>query len=1098
MSDTPKKPMDENDAIRKMLDRLRKTVIEPQEEENVAPLAQDEPRDFEEAEENEAAPVVEVASFPEIPEETAPAVEEEPQETPPAPVYVNAFDGDDLFAEEDAEEEEALDAEEGQDTLDAGVISEFFTLEEEEEEMPTPFTEEEPAPESVDMTYLVKETVAAPQAPARAVPSDVEEAPVPPAPKKDSSRDPISFFSPSVPARRPAAADTPALDTDITDREAEDLFASKRPASFGSNRARYLAGEEGSEPLPAFDTPLFATEENGYAVEVAVAPKSTPEEATPAPAAEEPAAKTPEKTEKPIETVDDRDYTDEQDDAFYSLIDKLEPQAEIAPQRKPQPKKEATASPFGRAASGEQLSMDLFETAPSKAPEEKREAPAPTVEIPAEEKIPATPASSAPTATEEAAVPVFFGEMPASAPSSEQAASAPALEPMPERPAHRPIPFDESPVETAKKREAAEQTLDASSDEEPMEVELPPDQTLARPIPTPAAAPRRRRVWRKGDFLAAVKAFFARLAPTAGEGDVLNGLYTEEAAAYNEYSSRNQSAIFARKFVSESSLCTLRIILLAFLCTFLLALENFSLVGYLPAGTLASVDVQIALHLLSMLVVSIASIPLFSRAWRRLFARSVSAETFPAILLLLAIVYDVLLYFLAPIEFTFFGLIPATFALLVAIADQRKTKGDFASFRLLSSSGDKLACTVTAGGRTAGETAAVSDLPEGGESRIVSMKKVGFTTGFFHRIVRNCEDGYHNLVLLATASVISLGIAIAAGVIADSFLAAFYAFLLSLSLLLPAILPLFHKLPAAMLSLRAASQNCAVVGEVSALEYSDAAAMTFEDVEAFPAKKMRIQRIKLYNDSALDRVLYQVASLFSTVGGPLDGVFRASTAELGVSENALLLQAESDGLYAMVDGHRIRVGSGEYMLDHAVHVFYDPEDEKLLAGGKMSVMFAAEDGRLVAKFYIRYKMDERFEKSVEALHRRGIRTLIRTFDPNLSRELIDKISYTADFAPAIVKKTIDQRDDLAAPELNSGLVTKTASADLLRTLFACRRTVRLIRASTIAAYALLGVGLVGSILLTVFLLLSAIPSVIFFGYQVALALLFFLISKIFV
>lgn len=1094
------------------------------------------------------APVTETVAEPE--EAEAPETVDEPSDAtasedvspaPESPRYPNAFDGEDFTVTD------TLSVVEDDEPL---ANSEYFTLGEEEEssfapatpevslaapvtdaQTPiTPVTVEEDDTSSVSTDDFLSalawegETDTLPPEDT-GTPAEEAQAPAPPAGESepslldaltdetaeapaaaDPARSLLSFFAPATPVKKTAPAPSAeAANTEITDEEALGLFAPQHPASFGSLRARYLASEEGSEPLG--ELPPFATEENGYAVEVAVNTPPAPDGTDAPTAVAPPAPKKPAApTEAPVEMIDDSDFADEQDDAFLSLIGKLTPTPEAKAKKASKQQTQPAKSPFGSPVSGEQLAMEIFPMEPSsEEPAEPRETaqqtgtatPSPVVPAVSETATPPAPTedqplADAPDTTDTAAEPSrasadpFFGEMPTK-PVSPDDAQEPAA------PARRPLPVD-----------AASDVIDGAEDEDALECELPPDESdAARRIPLPEANKPKKRQKREraagkpsAPFGERLRAFFGRLAPAAGEADAMNGLYTEEAAAYNEYSSRNQVAAFARKFVSEGSLCTLRIVLLAFLCTFLFALENFSLLGYHPAGPLAGRDMQVALHLFSVLLCAIASIPVFSRAWHQLFARRVTAELYPAILLILAVIYDVLLFFLAPASFVFFGLIPALAALLLAIADQRKVKADFATFRLLSSSGDKLACTVSATGKTDAERVAVADLPEGEESRIVSMKKVGTATGFFHRIVRNCEDSYQNTFLLAAGALVSLGVAIALGILTSSFLVAFYAFALTLSLLLPAVLPLVHRIPAAILSLFAANNHCAVVGEVSALEYSDAAAMTFEDSHAFPAKNMRIQRIKLYNDSALDRVLYQVSSLFSTVGGPLDGVFRASTAELGISEETTLLSVDQGGLCALVDGREIRVGGGEYMLDHAVHVFYDPEDERLLAGGKISVMFAAEDGQLVAKFYVRYKMDAAFEKSVEALARRGVRTLIRTYDPNLSDELIDKISYTADFGPRILKKEISQQNDIAVPQMNSGLVTKSATPDLLRTLFACRRTVRLVRAGSIAAYALFGVGFVGSVLLAAFSLLGAIPSAFFAGYQLAVSLLYFLVSKI--
>ena len=91
---------------------------------------------------------------------------------------------------------------------------------------------------------------------------------------------------------------------------------------------------------------------------------------------------------------------------------------------------------------------------------------------------------------------------------------------------------------------------------------------------------------------------------------------------------------------------------------------------------------------------------------------------------------------------------------------------------------------------------------------------------------------------------------------------------------------------------------------------------------------------------------------------------------------------------------------------------------------------------------------------------------------------------------------MDQRGDLAAPQMTSGIVTKTDSADVIRALFSCRRAMRLIRAGGVASYVLGGIGAVGSILLAAFSLVGVLPSIAFVGYHLILSLLFVLVSKI--
>ncbi len=565
--------------------------------------------------------------------------------------------------------------------------------------------------------------------------------------------------------------------------------------------------------------------------------------------------------------------------------------------------------------------------------------------------------------------------------------------------------------------------------------------------------------------------------------DALSGIYNEAGADYHEYTSRNQIGLFTERFKAELTSCTVRIFALAFLCTLLLILENLGHVGITLGGFFAQPGGMAAAHLILLAFVVLCSVPMFSYAWRHLFGNRVLPEIYMAMCLLFTLLYDVYLLLASVPTPYLFGLVPALGVLALSIVEWIKIKGDFSAFKLVSSAGDKLACSISAGAQTREEGDAVADLEEGKDTRILSVKKVGFTVGFFHRVSRICEDGRKNLWLLITAMVASVMAAIIGGVFSSSFDVAFYIFCVTISFAFPICSVMLHKIPVAQLFRRASANRCAVVGEVSAIEYCDAAAAAFEDVEAFPARNVRVQRIKLYGDSALDRVLYQVAGLFSTVGGPLDGVFRSSTAELGLSTQACLVRVEEGGIVAMVDGCEVCVGRGEYMLKNRIRMYYDPEDESILTNGKVNIMYAAENGRLIAKFYVRYKMDEDFEKEIEQLHKRGIRTLIRTYDPNIGGDLIANISYTGRFGVRVVKKTVEQQNDFAVARLNSGIVSRATTRHILRTLFACRRMCRMISVAENASLLLACGGMLLSLILSVFGTIFAIPTIFFALYQ---------------
>ena len=141
-------------------------------------------------------------------------------------------------------------------------------------------------------------------------------------------------------------------------------------------------------------------------------------------------------------------------------------------------------------------------------------------------------------------------------------------------------------------------------------------------------------------------------------------------------------------------------------------------------------------------------------------------------------------------------------------------------------------------------------------------------------------------------------------------------------------------------------------------------------------------------------------------------------------------------------------------------------------------------------------MNEEFERDVERLAAQHIRVLIRTFDPNIRKALIDKISYAGKYDIRVVRKTVSQQKDYAAPQINSGIVTRRSVREIVRVLLACRRTCRLTALSEMGGLVIGCVGMLFSIIVAVLGGMLTMPSWGFALYQLIWILPIMLASKI--
>ena len=209
----------------------------------------------------------------------------------------------------------------------------------------------------------------------------------------------------------------------------------------------------------------------------------------------------------------------------------------------------------------------------------------------------------------------------------------------------------------------------------------------------------------------------------------------------------------------------------------------------------------------------------------------------------------------------------------------------------------------------------------------------------------------------------------------------------------PFITMLVFSYPFYSASKRAYKIGSAVIGGSSLEEYScTTSAITFEDKDVFPASGVMVKSIKTYGDSRIDYIIYNVASLFMKVGGPLAEVFESATRDLEHTEDVEAYERlVAGGLEAYISGEHVYCGSFDFFAENGLSVPADPEDEALLDDGAVSIMLLAIDGEVVAKLYVQYMFDRDFEVTIKQFSRLGIWRLgIKTFDPNITDEMLNR------------------------------------------------------------------------------------------------------------
>jgi hypothetical protein len=271
-----------------------------------------------------------------------------------------------------------------------------------------------------------------------------------------------------------------------------------------------------------------------------------------------------------------------------------------------------------------------------------------------------------------------------------------------------------------------------------------------------------------------------------------------------------------------------------------------------------------------------------------------------------------------------------------------------------------------------------------------------------------------------------------------------------------------------------------IIGESALDEFAKTNVVSANDTTAFPPRNVKLQNFNVYNGYKIEKVLYYAASGFSTVGGPLADVFEIATKDaFAKSKRAKFICSGRSYLCVKVDNDTIIFADRYGITSQGI----DLGNEKESVDDDVSVMYMACNSKLCAKMYIKYEMDYEFAQIVRDLNKQGIYVGIRTFDPNINNELLEKQAKFKKADLQVIRLTSEEDIPKTYPKTDSGIVSKGLSKALLKALPVCRKITKVRKASmvvkillSIAGAAILGFFTFGKIL--------ALPPLYIVGYYV--------------
>ncbi len=612
----------------------------------------------------------------------------------------------------------------------------------------------------------------------------------------------------------------------------------------------------------------------------------------------------------------------------------------------------------------------------------------------------------------------------------------------------------EAPVEE-KEEAPAPAPIPVEEEEEPEEEFAPLEPISEAPKEYQIPDPETRS---ENTALATRQVGVAALESVDNVGDATD----ENAKKNRDFSQQTQRDSFKDKFLDGIMSIKVRLFTSLTLLLMLLVIENLWFFGKdIPAimgistipGSMAILD---AIFVVCLFVLALPEVVL---ALHKMMVGRAVPELFVPVAALATVGYTVAVVATAPQKYPLFGLLFSLLSISAIVAALFKKLADFSNFKLISQPGEKRIVDRKLTRTLPEENLAVDGKVEGYKSKTARVFRTAFVADFFKRSGK-CAENSGGVVLILAAS---FGLAFVAAAVAF-FVPGVYAPIMSATMTfacvfllgMPVFSVLLHKIPFYHSVKQAESENSAVIGESSLYDYSGVDVVTFHDTEVFGDEDVNLQRIMLYGRSEnLEKAMNQMSAIFAVVGGPLKNMFADALDHMPTTATRVYI--EEEGIVARVDGVEVRAGTLEYMVKNGIKIPYDPGKESASLFST-KIMYAAENGEVYAKFYIRYTLSEDFTMILPSLADDGVIPLIYTRDPNINSDLLRTLTAGMDSIRILKKQTLPDGEDKLYHRVSAGIVTTGDKIDVISMLLLCKKYVRLQQRLSIVELSAMAVG----------------------------------------
>lgn len=514
---------------------------------------------------------------------------------------------------------------------------------------------------------------------------------------------------------------------------------------------------------------------------------------------------------------------------------------------------------------------------------------------------------------------------------------------------------------------------------------------------------------------------------------VIDKVAGEEIKNDNNISNNDKFIAVYEKLKGKRKSLKLRLIGVVLLSIMLLAFEILSQVLNWTLSPIICITIEWVL----ILFISIFAYDRIIKGFKQLISLKLDCDVITIISLVYTLVFTLVVLFSNSSSVRYINL-PYAFCVIVSLFSELiYNRSEIYSYRVASAKKNKKAIVISDNEEIKN---ASSDLMTKQNYDLFEIKETNQISEFFaNNSTRTSKKSLLNILIpfYVVISIVTIVILAVKGEQLYDIISTSY---LMFSMTAPTITFFSYAFPLYRITRNAYSNGSAILSESSAEKYDYVGAVAFNDIDVFPAEKIKLKSINIFNSNKFEDVIYYASSVFSCVGGPLDSIFKSATLENKVSSDVEILNIAEKGIDAIVDGMRIVVGQPEYMKLQCFETIKDDEDAEIIKSTNKRVLYIACNDEVMAKFYIQYIVSKEFSRTYTYLQKAKTGIVIKTADPCLDKALLEINRFSdVDSLVRIVRMKPDLEPEDTISAKKTGIITTGSIKSLIKTMNAAQK-----------------------------------------------------------